>query len=34
MIIYLLHELECDMVIYFTSRVINMHEPEGSENKA
>ncbi len=31
---YLLHESECDMVKYFTSRLIYFHEPKASENKA
>ncbi len=31
---YLLHESECDMAKYFTSRLIYFHEPEASENKA
>ena len=29
-----LHESECDMAKYFTSRLIYFHEPEASENKA
>ncbi len=31
---YLLHESECDMAKYFTSRLIYFQEPEASENKA
>ncbi len=29
-----LHESECDMVNYFTSRLMYFHEPEVTENKA
>ncbi len=33
-IVLIKHKSDCDMMKYFTSKLIYFHEPEASENKA